>query len=172
MHGNRDFLIGEEFAARCGASLLSDPAVIKTSLGAVLLSHGDSLCTDDVDYQAFRTQVRDPQWQEQFLSQPLATRRAFAEQARAQSQAATSNKAMEIMDVNQQAVLGLLEEHALPRLLHGHTHRPARHELEPSEQAGESWRLVLGDWDKKGWFAEIHGSEVKLQSFDLENIQS
>ena len=169
MHGNRDFLIGDDFARRCGASLLSDPTVIETRLGPVLLSHGDSLCTDDVDYQTFRAQVRNQQWQQQFLSQPLAARRAFAEQARAQSQAATSNKAMEIMDVNQQAVVSLLEEHSLPRLLHGHTHRPARHELNLAEQPGEAWRLVLGDWDSKAWFAEIEGTEVKLQSFDLES---
>lgn len=167
MHGNRDFLIGDDFANRCGASLLADPTVIETSLGPVLLSHGDSLCVDDVDYQAFRAQVRDPQWQQQFLSQPLAARRAFAEQARAQSQTATSNKAMEIMDVNQQAVLSLLEEHAVARLLHGHTHRPARHELDLAGQPGEAWRLVLGDWDKQGWFAEIEGSTISLKSFDL-----
>lgn len=172
MHGNRDFLIGEEFAKRCGARLLPDPTVIETGLGPVLLSHGDSLCTDDVDYQSFRAQVRDPQWQEQFLSQPLAARRAFAEQARAQSQAATSAKAMTIMDVNQQAVLKLLEAHALPRLLHGHTHRPARHELGLAAQPDDSWRLVLGDWDKKGWFAEIEENDVKLQSFDLDNSHS
>jgi UDP-2,3-diacylglucosamine hydrolase len=166
MHGNRDFLIGSDFADRCGASLLNDPAVIASSLGPILLSHGDALCTDDTDYQRFRQQVRNPEWQRQFLAQPLAARRAFAEQARTESRSATSAKAMEIMDVNQQAVQSLLAEHEIPRLLHGHTHRPAMHDIDDSA-AGSGWRLVLGDWDKQGWYAEVDEGEVRLESFPL-----
>ena len=170
MHGNRDFLLGEDYARRCGAELLPDPSVIDTDLGPVILSHGDSLCTDDTDYQAFRSQVRNPEWQQQFLAQPLAARRAFAEQARAHSKNATADKNAEIMDVNQQAVQSLLENHGLPRLLHGHTHRPAQHSIELTsinDDSQQSWRLVLGDWDKKGWFAEIADGGVTLHSFDL-----
>lgn len=170
MHGNRDFLLGDSYAHRCGATLLADPCVIQTSLGEVLISHGDSLCTDDVEYQAFRSQVRDPAWQQAFLDQPLAARKAFAEQARTESKEATANKAMAIMDVNQAAVSRFLEEHGQSRLLHGHTHRPARHSLSSGESASkpeDAWRLVLGDWDTQGWCAEITDGEIQLRNFAL-----
>ena len=171
MHGNRDFLLGNDFAESCAARLLPDPTVIATDLGPVILSHGDSLCTDDVEYQAFRSQVRNPGWQAHFLAQPLADRIAFAEQARAQSRNATASKSAEIMDVNSEAVQELLRNQGQPRLLHGHTHRPAKHSLQKSGDGQESWRLVLGDWDKQGWFAEIQGESATLHSFPLPREQ-
>jgi UDP-2,3-diacylglucosamine hydrolase len=165
MHGNRDFLMGEDFARACGAELLADPTVIETSAGAIILSHGDALCVDDHDYQAFRQQVRNPQWQAAFLARGLSERRAYAEQARQQSKQATAGKSMGIMDVNQQAVLELLQEQQQSRLLHGHTHRPARHSIQldaPIGGTSEAMRLVLGDWDEKLWYAEISDGEITL----------
>ena len=144
MHGNRDFLLGADYAASAGMSLLTDPTIVELGGERVLLMHGDTLCTDDVDYQKFRTLVRNPQWQQQFLSKPLAERRAFAAQARGESRKQTAMKAAEIMDVNQAAVEAALGEHGVRRMIHGHTHRPATHRFELDGQSAE--RIVLGDW--------------------------
>lgn len=170
MHGNRDFLLGNDFATACGAHLLPDPSVIATPLGPVLLSHGDALCTDDVDYQNFRRQVRDPAWQEDFLARGLSERRAFADQARQQSKQATAGKDVGIMDVNQDAVRDFLVQHQQCRLLHGHTHRPDFHRLSlaaPVQGQKEAWRLVLGDWDRQAWFADLDGDGVELRRMPL-----
>ena len=148
MHGNRDFLLGADYAGRAGMTLLRDPTVIELDGERTLLMHGDTMCTDDVDYQRFRTLVRDPQWQTQFLSRPLADRRAFAEQARGESRRQTAMKANEIMDVNQDAVVSALREHGVDRLIHGHTHRPAVHRFSVDGRAVE--RIVLGDWYEQG----------------------
>ncbi len=145
MHGNRDFLMREQFAAACSASLLPDPALIDLYGTPTLLTHGDALCTDDTDYQAFRSQVRNPAWQQQFLAQPLAQRKALIEQAREQSKTEKRYKTAEIMDVNPDAVSALLRQFNYPRLVHGHTHRPARHNAVVDGHAVERW--VLGDWD-------------------------
>ena len=144
MHGNRDFLLGADYAARAGVELLVDPLVVELGGEHTLLMHGDTLCTDDVEYQKFRTLVRNPVWQAQFLSKPLAERRAFAAQARGESRKQTALKAAEIMDVNQDAVESALRAHAVSRLIHGHTHRPATHRFELDGRAAE--RIVLGDW--------------------------
>ena len=170
MHGNRDFLLGEDYAKQCGATLISEPYTVHSGNEDFLLLHGDSLCTDDVEYQQFRQMVRQPQWQAQFLSQPLEARREFARQARAQSQAATAGKDMEIMDVNQSAVLAQLENCQQTRLIHGHTHRPARHELalaKPVRGKTIGERVVLGDWDKQGWCIELEDGDLKLLKFPL-----
>ena len=170
MHGNRDFLLGEKFAAACGAHLLPDPSIIDTPLGQLLLSHGDMLCTDDVDYQKFRRQVRDPAWQRAFLARSLSERRAFADQARQQSKQATAGKDAGIMDVNAGAVQRFLLDHQQRQLLHGHTHRPDFHRLSlPEEVRGETdaWRLVLGDWDRQAWYAELDASGVELRRMPL-----
>ncbi|HCO10500.1 MAG TPA: UDP-2,3-diacylglucosamine diphosphatase, partial [Gammaproteobacteria bacterium] len=157
MHGNRDFLLGEAYAARCGARLMGEAEVITSGLRPILLMHGDSLCTDDVGYQEFRSLVRQPAWQADFLGQPLAARHAFAAQARAQSREATSSKATEIMDVNQVAVQQVLVKHGVCDLLHGHTHRPKVHEFAfgglPGEDEQPATRTVLGDWETSAWFA-------------------
>ncbi len=148
MHGNRDFLIGERFAERTGARLLADPSVIDLYGRPTLLMHGDTLCTDDVDYQAFRAQVRNPDWQAAFLARPLAERRAIAAGLRETSKTETAGKAAEIMDVNAEAVVRALAEQGVDRLIHGHTHRPALHRLEVAGRAAQ--RIVLGDWYQTG----------------------
>ena len=144
MHGNRDFLIGDSFMQRTGCRLLDDPAVIELVGVPTLLMHGDTLCTDDIEYQRFRSMVRVPAWQRQFLSQPLETRRAFAAQARSESKSRSMEKSESIMDVNQQTVEKVMLEHGVTRLIHGHTHRPAIHHF---NAGGKSLtRIVLGDW--------------------------
>ncbi len=145
MHGNRDFLLGTNFAETTGSQLIKDPHIIDLYGKPTLLMHGDTLCTQDKDYQAFRQQVRHPEWQKQFLAQPLAQRRILAQQARAQSQAKTKNTAEEIMDVTPEAVISALETHGVQQLIHGHTHRPAQHKLTIKGQK-TAYRYVLGDW--------------------------
>ena len=171
MHGNRDFLIGESYARQCGgAEIIAEPYVLATDSGSHLLVHGDGLCTDDSDYQQFRIRVRNPRWQQDFLAQPLAARREFARQARQQSQAATAGKSMAIMDVNPDAVGELLRSQQLNSLIHGHTHRPAIHKLvlnPPVADREQATRLVLGDWDEAGWYAELFDGELSLHSFPL-----
>lgn len=166
MHGNRDFLLGDIFASSCGATLLQEPFVIDTLAGQILLMHGDALCTDDTDYQEFRQLVRSPAWQENFLAQPLAQRQAFAEQARAQSALATAGKVSDIMDVNATAVERSLSAADTSVLLHGHTHRPAVHDL--ANRSGQ--RIVLGDWDKQGWYAEVTVNGVALRQFEFGSL--
>lgn len=170
MHGNRDFLLGSNYASRCGATIVDDPAVIETDCGSILLSHGDSLCTDDVDYIQFRNMVRTESWQQEFLAQGIEQRRAFAENAREQSRMATSGKKNSIMDVNQAAVEKLLRETGQSVLIHGHTHRPAIHEFAPSDAGPEKnplRRVVLGDWDQNPHYAEIDAQGIKLENFQL-----
>ncbi|HEX7915969.1 UDP-2,3-diacylglucosamine diphosphatase [Rudaea sp.] len=144
MHGNRDFLLGADYAARAGMTVLADPSVIELGGERVLLMHGDTLCTDDVEYLKFRALVRDPRWQAQFLAKPLAERRAFAAQARGESRKHTSAAKPEIMDVNQEAVAAAMRAHGVHKLIHGHTHRPATHHFDLDGRLAE--RVVLGDW--------------------------
>ncbi|WP_222565625.1 UDP-2,3-diacylglucosamine diphosphatase [Novilysobacter antarcticus] len=153
MHGNRDFLVGQDFAGRAGMTILPDPTVIQLYGKPVLLMHGDTLCTDDVAYQQFRAQTRNPAWQAQFLSQPLAARIAFAKQAREASQAHQSGLASEgtmdtITDVAPAAVAAAFQQFGVDTLIHGHTHRPAVHVREVDGRPRE--RVVLGDWYEQG----------------------
>ncbi|WP_404361942.1 UDP-2,3-diacylglucosamine diphosphatase [Marinobacter sp.] len=152
MHGNRDFLIGEDFCSRSGAQLLDDPAVIDLYGSPTLLMHGDTLCTADVDYQKFRINMRNPQWQAAFLKRPLADRQMVARQLREMSMARTKGKRESIMDVTQEEVVRVMEEHNVQQLIHGHTHRPAVHELEANGRPAK--RLVLGDWAENVWWIE------------------
>jgi len=163
--GNRDFLVGDDFARRSGVVLLEDASVVAIGGERVLLMHGDSLCTDDHDYQQFRTTVRDPKWQAQFLALPLEARRALAAQARDASRISTSGKPMEIMDVNASAVAEAMRLNGVRRLIHGHTHRPAVHEFELDGAAAV--RTVLGDWFRRGWALECDGQNSRLAAFDL-----
>ncbi|MDD5296345.1 MAG: UDP-2,3-diacylglucosamine diphosphatase [Rhodocyclaceae bacterium] len=150
MVGNRDFLIGPAFARASGLTLLSDPTLIELSGVPTLLMHGDSLCSDDTAYQAFRALSRSPEWQSGFLSRPLTERHAMAEAYRRQSEEEKAGKASAIMDVNPEAVAQALRRHGYPRLIHGHTHRPARHEHEVDGRCCERW--VLPDWkDRAVW---------------------
>lgn len=152
MVGNRDFLIGEGFAQQCGASLLEDPTVIDLYGTPTLLMHGDSLCTQDQEYMAFRQMARSRAWQAELLAKPLAERRAIAQQLRQQSKSMSSMKAEDIMDVTEEDVIRTMSEHSTPRLIHGHTHRPAVHSVKLASQAGE--RMVLGDWGEHIWWIE------------------
>lgn len=149
MPGNRDFLLGADFARRAKLEILPEPTVIPLGDRRALLCHGDSLCTDDIAYQAFRSQVRNPAWQAQFLAQPLALRKQIIAGVRMKSEEAKSEKAAAIMDVNAASVAALLQEHGFPLLIHGHTHRPAEHRTNVDSHACERW--VLADWrDENG----------------------
>ena len=160
MTGNRDLLAGEDFARASGARLLPDPSPVSfgADVAPLLLSHGDALCTDDVAYQAYRRQVRDPAWQAGFLAQPLAARNAFIESLRQKSEAAKQEKAMDIMDVNAAAVADRLGAHAYPTLIHGHTHRPARHEHLVDGHACVRW--VLADWHGAATWLRYDGAAL------------
>lgn len=150
MHGNRDFLMGKVMATACGAHMLPDPSLIGIHGTPTLLMHGDTLCTDDTDYMAFRAQVRSPEWQTNFLAQPLAQRKAQIEHLRAQSKLAQSQKTADIMDVNTESVINTFRDYHYPRMIHGHTHRPARHEHEIDQHRCERW--VLPDWYEQGGY--------------------
>lgn len=144
MHGNRDFLLGDRFAASSGARLLPDPHLLSLPTWQFVLSHGDALCTDDGDYQAFRAQVRQAAWQSSFLARPLAERRAIAMAARQKSESAKRDKAPSLMDVNPAATDDFLRQNGYASLIHGHTHRPATHDHLVDGIHVERW--VLSDW--------------------------
>lgn len=157
-HGNRDFLIGERLAAAAHARLLPAQACLVTDYGRVLLTHGDELCTDDFAYQQMRTVVRNPAWQADILARPLPERLQIAAQLRARSESGKAAKAMEIMDVNQDAVERLMRDTGIRRLIHGHTHRPGRQVFLLDGQPAERW--VLPDWRHEG--AALHGGWISL----------
>jgi UDP-2,3-diacylglucosamine hydrolase len=167
MHGNRDFLVGREYAARAGMQLLHDPSVVMLEGRPALLMHGDLLCTADTGYMAFRAQTRDPKWQAQFLAQPLAARIAFAAQAREQSRVAQSALkqagTMEtITDVAPDTVDAYFAQYGVDLMIHGHTHRPAIHALEVADRACR--RVVLGDWYDQGSVLRVEGGDVRLEA--------
>jgi UDP-2,3-diacylglucosamine hydrolase len=165
MRGNRDFLLGDAYARRAGMTILPDPAVILLHGKPAVLMHGDTLCTDDVAYQAFRTQTRDPGWQRQFLAQPLAARVEFARQARAASQAHQAglkdSGAMDaITDVSAPTVEATFARFGIDTLIHGHTHRPAIHD---KAHVGGT-RIVLGDWYEQGSVLRVDAAGARLSS--------
>jgi UDP-2,3-diacylglucosamine hydrolase len=148
MHGNRDFLLSGDFARACNARLIEDPHTLDLFGTRALLMHGDTLCTDDSDYQRFRAEVRAPAWRKDFLSTPLVRRKERIEALRRTSESEKKRKAPALMDVNSGAVEAVLREHGYPRLIHGHTHRPARHEHQVDGRTCERW--VLADWYRSG----------------------
>jgi UDP-2,3-diacylglucosamine hydrolase len=148
MHGNRDVLVGAEFAARSRARLLEDPALIDLYGKPTLLMHGDTLCTDDLEYQKFRSYAHNPQNQARFLALPIAARHAELAALRQKSESAKQDKTAEIMDVNMATVEQALRSAGYPRLIHGHTHRPGRHVHRVDGHECERW--VLGDWYDNG----------------------
>lgn len=161
MRGNRDFLVGSDYAERAGWTLLPDPSVILLDGEPTLLMHGDLLCLDDVAYQSFRRQVRDPAWQQGFLAQPLSARRAFAAQARAASAAAQSGRDESIGDVTPAEVERVMAFYGVRRLIHGHTHRPAMHSVNlPDGRTGQ--RIVLGDWYDQGSVLRVNADGFAL----------
>ena len=163
IRGNRDFLLGDEYAKRARMRILNDPAVVMLEGEPAVLMHGDTLCTDDVAYQAFRTQTRDPKWQAQFLAQPLAARVAFAQQARAASKAHQSGLKSEglmeaITDVAPATVDATMARFGIPRLIHGHTHRPKVHD------EAHGTRIVLGDWYEQGSVLRVDRDRTDLSA--------
>ena len=163
MHGNRDVLVGDGFAQRCGAKLITDPLLLDLFSTKTLVMHGDTLCTDDLEYQKFRIYAHDPENQRKFLSQPLAARRKQFMGWRAESEKSKLGKSAEIMDVTPAAVEKTLREHGYPRLIHGHTHRPARHDIEVDGAKCERW--VLPDWYGRGGYLALDDVGPRLVSF-------
>lgn len=156
LHGNRDFLIGEVFAQAAGLCLLDDPSLIDLYGVPTLLMHGDTLCSDDIAYLAFRAKVRDASWQRAFLAQPLQQRQALIQQWREQSEQEKQHKSASLMDANPAAIAAILREYGQPRLIHGHTHRPAKHTHHVDGQTCERW--VLPAWyDEGGYLCCDHG---------------
>jgi UDP-2,3-diacylglucosamine hydrolase len=162
--GNRDFLVGEDYARRCGMDILADGTVVDLDGSPALILHGDVLCTDDAAYQAFRSQVREPAWQTAFLARPLSERRAFAAQARDASRAHTSTAEMAIMDANRDAVESALRKAGVSRMIHGHTHRPAIHDFSLDDQPAQ--RIVLGDWYEQGSVLRVDRGSTVLQGLE------
>ncbi len=168
MHGNRDFLLGRDYAARCQATLLEEPTLIERHGQRMAMIHGDSLCTRDVDYMKFRKMVRTERWQREFLERSLVERQMIAQQARMQSKEQSKTKASEIMDVTPQEVLNLLQTLQVNCLIHGHTHRPSIHTLRlqaPINGRLDAQRIVLGSWDTKGWVLELGADGFDLKHF-------
>jgi len=163
MHGNRDFLLGEEFMRQCGGTLLNDPCLINLGNTPTLLMHGDSLCTDDIDYMTFRKLARSPGWIQDQLDKPISERIDFARHLRKTSKEKTSQTAESILDVNQAAVSRAMNEHEVTQLIHGHTHRPMVHTFNDASQIKK--RYVLGDWDKQGWYLAHQNDALTLHSF-------
>ena len=164
IRGNRDFLLGDDYAKRAGITILPDPAVVMLQGKPTLLLHGDLLCTDDIAYQQFRAQTRDPRWQQQFLAQPLDARLAFATQARAASKArygelVNSGMAETIGDVAHGTVREWFQRYGVHRMIHGHTHRPAIHD----EGQGNT-RIVLGDWYEQGSVLRVDADGASLEA--------
>ena len=161
MHGNRDFMIGARFAEETGITLLADPSPIELHGEKVLLSHGDAMCTDDVEYQQVRAMTRNPEWQAMMMAKSIEERVAFAMAAREQSQARYGSIDEEITDVNQDAVEATIREHGCDILLHGHTHRPAVHPFHVDERPVH--RIVLGDWYEQGSMVEWDKDGPRLE---------
>ena len=161
MKGNRDVLADEGFAARCGAGLIADPTLVDLYGARTLLMHGDTLCTDDVEYQKFRVIARDPAFQKRFLSQPIAERKKQMLDMRLKSEQHKQGQAAEIMDVALATVEKVLREFGYPRLIHGHTHRPARHLHTVDGRRCERW--VLNDWYRRGGFLRCDAASCKAE---------
>lgn len=166
MHGNRDFLIGESFANDTGVELVPEHHKVTLSDNrTALLLHGDSLCTDDQEYMAFRQQVRNPAWQGQILALPLEQRRIMAAELRSKSKSMNSNKAEDIMDCSEANILQTFADESVNLMIHGHTHRPKRHAHAPKN--GDSERIVLGDWETTGWYLKDNEGQLDLVEFPL-----
>ena len=161
MHGNRDFLLGEAFASEVGISLLSDPHTLDINGLKTILSHGDFLCTDDTNYIDFRNKVRSEDWQKNFLSKSIDERNDIASSLRSHSRDATSKKSLEITDANPETVNNFIKENKPDIFIHGHTHRPKIHEHNSTK------RVVLGDWDKCGWYLSIEENSLNLKEFKI-----
>lgn len=163
IHGNRDFLIGKRFARESGMTLLPQEKVLDLYGRRVLIMHGDTLCTDDAGYQAFRAKVHQPWLQTLFLALPLFIRKRVAARMRAGSKAANSSKSLAIMDVNKHAVVAEMEKYRVQWLIHGHTHRPDVHAL--TVNGKPAFRVVLGAWHREGSMVKVTPDDVELIAF-------
>ena len=164
MHGNRDFLMGKQLAKRLGCTLIDDPYIAQLDNQPVLLMHGDTLCTDDIDYLKMRAFLRNPVWQQDFLSKPLAERIMMAKALREKSAEETRNKSADIMDVNALAVEQAFTKNNTELMIHGHTHRPNIHQLVVNNHPVT--RIVLGDWYTHGSYLEFNSiNDYKLLTF-------
>ena len=161
MHGNRDFLIGESFADEVGISILPDPYTLNINGLNAILSHGDFLCTDDVEYMDFRNKVRSKEWQKDFLSKSIDERNEIANSLRSDSRDATSEKSLEITDANLETVNNFIQKNKPSIFIHGHTHRPKIHEHNSTK------RVVLGDWNQFGWCCSIIDKDINLKEFKI-----
>nr|WP_189659782.1 UDP-2,3-diacylglucosamine diphosphatase [Pseudomonas farsensis] len=165
MHGNRDFLIGKAFCQAAGCTLLADPSVVQLGGEPVLLMHGDTLCTRDVGYMKMRRYLRHPVTLWVLRHLPLAARRRLARKLRSESRAQTRMKATEIVDVTPEEVPKVMAAHGVRTLVHGHTHRPAIHKLVVDDQPAR--RIVLGDWDRRGWALQVDEQGFALAPFEF-----
>jgi len=163
LHGNRDFLVGEEFCRTIGATLLAEIATLQFAGTKALLCHGDELCTDDHDHQQFRSMVRASQWQQEFLARSVDERIRVAQQARSESKTAKQTKSMQIMDVNDEAVDALMDSWDVDLLIHGHTHRPQVHQHRGDGNSTRT-RVVLGDWGSSASFLAARPGAWRLES--------
>ena len=164
MHGNRDFLIGDDFCQLADCQLLKDPSLVQLAGEPVLLMHGDSLCTSDKSYIRLRRVLRNPLVLLILRNLPLAIRQRLAGDLRQKSKTSTRMKAADITDVNPQAVAQVMAHYTVRTLIHGHTHRPAVHDLADNKQ-----RMVLGDWDTQGWFIKATASKLELRALPFPN---
>lgn len=144
MHGNRDFLLGNAFAASSGVRLIEDPYILSTAEWQFVLSHGDALCLDDTAYMKFRAQVRNPVWQADLLAKPLGERREIAAHMRRVSEASQRDATSPYTDLQAAATDDFLREHGYATFIHGHTHQPAKHDHMVDGIHVERW--VLADW--------------------------
>lgn len=165
-HGNRDFLLGSQFALFSGCQLIEDPYLLKLPQKSLLLSHGDALCTEDREYQLYRTQVRSTEWQNDFLARPLSERRAFASQLRLRSEQSKMDKEHMQMDLDERSIELLLRQYPDAFLIHGHTHRPQTHRHRINGNLLERW--VLSDWhEERGEILVWDGKELNRQPLSL-----
>lgn len=163
IHGNRDFLLGQRFARESGMTLLPEEKVLELYGKRLLIMHGDTLCTDDAGYQAFRAKVHQPWLQTLFLALPLFIRMRIAAKMRAGSKSANRTKSLAIMDVNPQAVVKVMEKHQVQHLIHGHTHRPDIHALTANGEP--AYRYVLGAWHSEGSMVKVTADKIELIAF-------
>lgn len=165
MHGNRDFLVGDQFCKAAGCQLLKDPSIVELAGENVLLMHGDSLCTSDRSYIRLRRVLRNPLISFILRNLPLSARQRLAGDLRSKSKTSTRMKASDITDVNPSEVDAVMARHEVRTLIHGHTHRPAVHDLTDHKQ-----RIVLGDWETHAWFIEASAAQFKLQALSFQSL--
>jgi UDP-2,3-diacylglucosamine hydrolase len=165
MHGNRDFMLGKSFCRAAGCTLLADPSVVELNGERVLLMHGDSLCSRDEGYMRLRRLLRNPFSLFVLRNLPLSTRRKLARKLRNESRTQTRMKASDIIDVTPELIPRVLAEYRVRILIHGHTHRPATHDLVVNGQTAQ--RIVLGDWDRQGWALQVDESGFHQAPFEL-----